>query len=209
MIDIIDVGSGNIKSIGLLIRSLGLPSKTVTRYGEVTSETLILPGVGAAGFFMKKLRRRCLDSLLKDHVNAGGRVIGICLGFQVLTHFSEEDGGVECLGLLPAETTLLHSGTARSHNQWETVEIPLKGFRRHFPQRLLNSKKKIVRGRVFYNHTYGVVAKSNVEQVFHQPIHFDVYKRFSSVMATKNVVGFQFHPEKSQFTGLEIMKAVL
>ena len=93
MVDIVDIGMGNVRSIHNVLSRLGLESNIVSRPESLSSHTLILPGVGSASPFMKKLHSTKLDCSIREHVNRGNKLIGICLGFQVMTLFSEEDGG--------------------------------------------------------------------------------------------------------------------
>ena len=81
--------------------------KIVSEPDSITSRTLLLPGVGSARLFMKNIRAKQFDSAIQEHVLKGNKLIGICLGFQVLTEFSEEDGGTKCLGLIKTNTIRL------------------------------------------------------------------------------------------------------
>ena len=108
----------------------------------------MLPGVGSAGPFMKKLRHSNFDKLIKNHFKQGKRIIGICLGFQVLTKFSEEDGGTKCMGLLNARVERLHESL--THNAWEKFYLRnTKMNSQKFNSKYSNHRKKIINGRVF------------------------------------------------------------
>jgi imidazole glycerol phosphate synthase glutamine amidotransferase subunit len=103
---ICDYGAGNVRSVALAFERLGA---SVT--DDVASADLaVLPGVGSAASAMEGLRRRGLDEALRERVEAGGPVLGICLGLQLALEESEEDGGVAGLGLLPGRSVRLREG---------------------------------------------------------------------------------------------------
>ena len=87
-INVVDLGIGNIQSIKNWIERANIKVKLVSKPEKIDSEIIVLPGVGSAGPFMKKLRHSNFDKLIKNHFKQGKRIIGICLGFQVLTKFS-------------------------------------------------------------------------------------------------------------------------
>ena len=101
-----DYGAGNVRSVELAFRRLG-----ATLGGDVaTADLSVLPGVGSARSAMAELRARGLDRVLVERVAAGRPVLGICLGLQLALEWSEEDGGVEGLGLLPGRSVRLRTG---------------------------------------------------------------------------------------------------
>lgn len=209
MVDIIDVGMGNIRSISNILSRLGVSCRAVNEPSLLTSRTLILPGVGSAQAFMQKIRGKKFDSAIQKHKLNGNKLIGICLGFQVLTEFSEEDGGTKCLGLIKTKTTHLskHSNLS-NHNQWEKFSIRKQDLclSDDFDS-TLRSRTSVVRGRVFYNHEYGVTIPYNQE--YFRPINSLDLSSFASMYSKENIIGIQFHPEKSQITGLQLLSLVL
>jgi glutamine amidotransferase len=101
-----DYGAGNVRSVGIAFERLGARVTLTTAPEAVAGADLaVLPGVGAAGSAMAALRAAALDEALRERVSAGRPTLGICLGLQLALERSEEDGGVDGLGLLP--------GTAR------------------------------------------------------------------------------------------------
>ena len=163
MVDIIDVGMGNICSIRNNLSRLGIGCRIVSDPKELSSHTIILPGVGSARPFMNQIRARNFDHAINNHLAQGNTIVGICLGFQVMTKFSEEDGGVTCLGLIETETIpLKRFYTPSNHNQWEPFLLrkdQLCLSKGHTS--ILKSRRRIIKGRVFYNHEYGVKLPNN------------------------------------------------
>ena len=78
-VDIVDVGSGNVRSIKNWIEKCNVDARCVRRVDDLVSEVIILPGVGSAGPYMDRLRKNSFDSAIIEHVQGGGRLIGICL----------------------------------------------------------------------------------------------------------------------------------
>ena len=204
-IDIIDIGSGNIKSIQNWIEKLNVFSRIVTKSSDLKSEFVILPGVGSAGSYMKRLKSSKFDKAIIQHINKNGRIMGICLGFQILGHYSEEDGKTEGLGIIEFYTEKLNNNLP--HNGWEELKLNKNNLNNQsFKSKLKLTKKQKLEGRVFYNHEYGVVCDD--KSVFNQKIS-DQYSKYSALIIKDNIIGVQFHPEKSQQTGLDIMSMIL
>lgn len=209
MIDIIDVGMGNIASITSALNRLSLPFNIVTDPSDLRSQTLILPGVGSVATFMNRIVSNDFDRAIKDHYGSGHKLIGICLGFQVMTNFSEEDGGTKCLSLIDTKTTTLGKHSAISnHNQWEKFSIRKDDLQLSECLPILcKSRKRVITGRVFYNHEYGVEISSGSH--LYKPINSGYLAAFAALYCHDNLVGIQFHPEKSQITGLNFLQLIL
>jgi imidazole glycerol phosphate synthase glutamine amidotransferase subunit len=106
-----DYGAGNVRSVRVAFARLGAEVVTTRDPEDVASADLaVLPGVGSARSAMGALRRRGLDDALRGRVAAGGATLGICLGLQLALEESEEDGGVEGLGILPGRAVRLRNG---------------------------------------------------------------------------------------------------
>lgn len=207
-IDIVDLGSGNVRSIENIVTLLNLPAKSVSKPSEISSSTLILPGVGSAGPYMEKIKTAGFDIALKEHAESGKNLIGICLGYQLMTDYSEEDGGVEGLGLIKGHAErLINDNNTCSHNGWEsfTFRKKLLSNANHIVDNNL-TRKQNVNGRVFYNHEYGVICEDDTA------INLDIsdtLKKYTAMTLKKNIIGMQFHPEKSQNTGLDLLAMLL
>jgi glutamine amidotransferase len=208
-IDIVDIGSGNVRSIKNSLSSLNLPSKSVSKPEDFSSDILILPGVGSAGLYMQKIRASGLDEAIIEHALSGKRLIGICLGYQLMSDYSEEDGGVEGLGLIKGRTEKLrHEGNSLTHNGWQEFLFRKKMLADSAYLTIHNlSRKQKIEGRVFFNHEYGVIC--NDENVATISIKDDILSPYAAMVVKKNIIGMQFHPEKSQITGLDLMAMLL
>jgi glutamine amidotransferase len=107
---ICDYGAGNVRSVIVAFRRLGADVAVVSTAAEVLAADLaVLPGVGSAASAMEGLRARGIDEALRARAASGAPTLGICLGLQLATSSSEEDGGVEGLGLLPGRTVRLRA----------------------------------------------------------------------------------------------------
>ena len=204
-VDILDVGSGNIQSVRNWIEKANIPVRVVSQASDMQSNLLILPGVGSAGPYMKRLRHSGCDQAILEHVDKGGRLIGICLGFQILCEYSDEDDSTKGLNLIEGHVERLPGGV--SHNSWEPIRFRNNGMNgQSFNAKERLSRRNILDGRVFYNHEYGVVNNNN--NSFSIPVS-DTLAKYTGLYVSSNIIGMQFHPEKSQVTGLEMLSMVL
>ena len=168
----------------------------------MSSNLIILPGVGSAKLYEKKLKQNGFDKAIKNHISNNGRLIGICLGYHILFDFLEEDGGVNGLGLLKGRVERLKSN--KSHTSWESFKFRKDQLSKTWiGDKFSKSKKQILSGRVFYNHNYGVISEGKDVLNFKIPNY-----EYCSCSISKQIVGFQFHPEKSQVTGQILIEMI-
>ena len=204
-VDILDIGSGNIRSVKHWIEKENISTRIVSKANEINSDLLILPGVGSAGSYMARLKAGQYDQAIIEHVEKGGRLLGICLGFQIMGNYSEEDGHIEGLGLIDAHTERLAENV--SHNGWEPIYLRQNEMNNQsFNSQYKLTKKRILNGRVFYNHEYGVI--NNEQTAFSLPVS-DSLSKYSGLLVKDNIIGIQFHPEKSQISGSELISMIL
>ena len=205
IVEILDIGSGNIKSIQNWIERLNVPTKIITKATDIKSEFLILPGVGSAGSYMDRMKQGSFDKAVVEHVERGHRLLGICLGFQIMGESSDEDGGVQGLGLINGKVEKVSNFS--SHNGWEKFDFKKSDLGDNsFHSMLKLTRKQNIDGRVFFNHEYGFVVKEDI--LFSKPISKD-FEEYSAMVVKDNIIGMQFHPEKSQQTGIEIISMIL
>jgi imidazole glycerol-phosphate synthase subunit HisH len=126
MIAIIDYGAGNLASVQWALEKLGLDTLVTSKAEDIlTADKVIFPGVGAAGQAMAELKRRNLLGVIREVVASGKSFLGICLGMQILFERSEEDGGVECLGILKGKVKSLK---CKAQSLGREFKIPHMGW---------------------------------------------------------------------------------
>ncbi len=196
MIGIIDYDAGNIKSVEKALQSLGQET-AVTRDPEtlLQADKVILPGVGAFGDAMGRLRQYGLEEVIHQIAEKGTPFLGICLGLQLLFDSSEESPGVKGLGLLPGKILRIPDGEGLKipHMGWNSLEItPGARLFRGIPQD----------SYVYFVHSYYLKAEDPAivaaSAQYGVSIHASVER--------DNVFACQFHPEKSGEIGLRILK---
>ena len=198
MIAIIDYGMGNLRSVQKAFERLGVEATITSDKAKVdAAEKLVLPGVGAIADAMTELRRADLVDSIVSAVKANRPFLGICLGFQALFERSEENGGVDCLGLF--------KGTVRRFPESPEYVVPHMGWNRlDFKQKNVPIYRDLKEtDYVYFVHSYYVDAED--PSIVATTTNYDNVD-FCSSIAVGNVFGAQFHPEKSQDVGLSILK---
>lgn len=197
MTAIIDYDAGNIRSVEKALQALG-EDVIVTRDKEIilNADRVILPGVGAFGDAMDKIRGYGLEEVIHKVVNNKIPFLGICLGLQLLFERSDESIGAKGLGILKGEILRIpeEPGLKIPHIGWNSVEYPNPG--RLYQGIAENSY-------VYFVHSYYLKAQDSEivvakTQYGNTTIHASVEK--------DNVFACQFHPEKSSEVGLTILK---
>jgi glutamine amidotransferase len=200
MIAIIDYKAGNLTSVARALQNIGESFLITDDIKKLEAAShVIFPGVGAAGDAMANLRQKKLDSWLKDWISVGRPIMGICLGTQIVLDYSEEND-TDCIGLVAGSTKrfpdqLVSAGQALKipHMGWNNVE-----FRRSHPVfRDISPSAEF-----YFVHSY-YPAPSDESTVLGVT---DYGIKFCSVLAVKNLVAMQFHPEKSGRPGLQILR---
>lgn len=196
MIAIIDYDAGNLKSVEKALIHLG-ESCVVTRDRDeiLAADKVILPGVGAFGDAMGKLRDFGLDKTIYDVVDKKTPFLGICLGLQLMFESSDETKGVTGLGLLPGEIVRIPDapGLKIPHMGWNSLDI--KQGTRLFDG--IDSGAYVYFVHSYYlkaKHMEDVAATTHYSALIHAAVEHD------------NIFACQFHPEKSSDTGLHILK---
>ncbi len=195
-IGVIDYGMGNRRSVEKALNHVGARPTITSDHDELRgADGLVLPGVGAFPKAMANLDALGLPELIRDLVARGRPLLGICLGMQLLFDTSEEMGGGAGLGLIGGEVTPLASGGLRiPHIGWNEVR-----FERASP--LVETLPHA--GCPFY-HVHSFAARPR------DPAHViattEYGERFATLVGRENVVGVQFHPEKSSRNGLRMLE---
>jgi glutamine amidotransferase len=198
---IIDYGMGNLRSVQKAFERIGERAMISSDRSEIAAaDRIVLPGVGAFRDAIAALRRADLTGLIKEHIAADRPFLGICLGLQLLMDVSLEDGEHAGLGVipgvvrrfeLPAEFKIPHMGW----NQLDTEAQPDCGLLRD-----LGPKPWF-----YFVHSYHVVPKD----LSWVAATTGYGRPFVSAVAKGNVMATQFHPEKSQCSGMQLLKNFL
>jgi len=193
MIGIIDYKLNNLRSVQKAFEKVGASAFISSDAKELSrAEKLVLPGVGAFGKAMENIKSLGLDEMICRNARAGKPLIGICLGMQLLFTRSSENGMHDGLNLIAGEVKLFPNTVKVPHIGWNQMEI----------QRQSEILKSVVdKSFVYFVHSYYAdpeerVTLTTTEYGFH----------FTSVVQKGSIFGIQFHPEKSQIAGLQMLK---
>ncbi|MDR2897935.1 MAG: imidazole glycerol phosphate synthase subunit HisH [Spirochaetaceae bacterium] len=228
MIGIVDYNAGNIRSVELALRSLGLEYHIAKRPSELEkTERLIFPGVGDAAYAMKQLSASGFDSFLKEYAASGRYILGVCLGSQIIFSRSEEGADAkvsvdasasgeasytECLGLIPG--VIRHfDALLPSEAKEQRLKIPHMGWNNiRYP----GSKTETAAGSSIDPLFRDIPENSDfyfVHSYVIQPENPDVVTAYAdygipvpAAVRKGSVFAVQFHPEKSGAYGLKLLK---
>lgn len=191
MLAIVDSGGANIASVRFALERLGVQSELTADPAVIrAAERVILPGVGSASEGMKRLRAKGLVECVRGLTQP---VLGVCLGMQLLFEESEEDGGIETLGLIPGKVALLPSspGITVPHMGWNTL--------------LTGRKPALLDGieaeaRFYFVHSYAAPVNAfTIASCTHGT-------PFTAIVQRGNFSGTQFHPERSGPAGARLLQ---
>ena len=199
MISIIDYDAGNIKSVEKAINFLGKEAIITRDRDEIlSSEGVILPGVGSFGDAMGKLKSYELIQTIYDYADSGKPFLGICLGLQLMFKESEETPGIAGLGLLDGKIVRIPNEDSEGnyykvpHIGWNSIEV--------------SKSSKLFNGIadnsfVYFVHSYYLKAANpdDVAAITNYNVQID------AAVEKANVMACQFHPEKSSDVGLKIL----
>lgn len=193
---LIDAGTGNLHSVHNALLMLGFTIKVSCSPDDLNEPgRVILPGVGAFGSFMQGLRERELVEPLQAVYRRGDPLFGICVGMQALFDISEEHGQHAGLGLLPGKVThfpdfadlkVPHTGW---NQLWFSAEAPL-------------FQELPAGAYAYFNHSFFCANADSADTAARTDYGID----FTSAVQHENLVGVQFHPEKSQRVGQKVLE---
>lgn len=200
-IEVIDLGVNNLASLVRGFRNVAdIELRTVASAAESRgADLMVLPGVGAFGAAIEELRTRGLDDLVREHVASGGPLFGVCLGMQLLVNASEESPGRTGLGFIPGEVKKLEAS--------ERARVPNMGWTGASPSAAAQDFPSLAdEADYYFVHSYAVQPAD--EQHVLAWSEFDG-RPFVSGLIRDNVLGVQFHPEKSSFGGQRFLAEVV
>ncbi|ORI45694.1 imidazole glycerol phosphate synthase subunit HisH [Leuconostoc mesenteroides] len=190
---IVDYGAGNIRNVMKAIEYTGLNVKVSQDPAEIAAaDGLVVPGVGAFASAMDKLRERNLVEPIKQFSNSGKPLLGVCLGMQLLFDSSTEFGETRGLGLISGQVVKLP--------KQENYKVPQMGWNQNKVSQINQITRTMNDKYTYFVHSYYAVTDSKYIAATVNYGKVDV----PSVVVNKNVIGAQFHPEKSGQDGLEI-----
>jgi glutamine amidotransferase len=199
LVCVLDYGSGNVGSVSNLLQHLGINTIISNKEKEIQKSThLILPGVGSFGSAMEKIRKNLPMTLIEDDVVYKKKpFLGICIGMQVLANYGFEFGKHDGLGWIEGNVEKIDSGdNPLPHIGWNNVTSVQES-------KLMMGFEEINDFYFVNSYCFKVQNESNLiaETTYH--------KNFASVIGRDNILGVQFHPEKSQGAGQKIIKNFL
>ena len=203
-ITIIDYGCGNILNLARAIKFIGYEVDiTHDKNKIINSSYVILPGVGAFGNAMKQIEKYNLRNTILEYAKSNKPLLGICLGMQILLTVSYEFGVHKGLGLIEGKVIKI------SNEKNKEIKIPHMGWNEIYP----NNNKKEWKNKILKNSSIGksfyfVHSFVCITKDYDSTIAVCNYSGISipAVIATGNVFGCQFHPEKSGDNGLAVLK---
>ncbi|MFZ5816019.1 MAG: imidazole glycerol phosphate synthase subunit HisH [Bacillota bacterium] len=191
---IVDYDMGNLASVQNAFRAVGYEAEISAEPAAVAAaDGIVLPGMGAFGNGMRKLAERGLDEAVRAFVASGRPTLGICLGMQLLYEAGEEYGAGPGLGLLKGRTTRLP----------DSVKLPQIGWNQVEP---VQPAHPIFQGLspgywAYFDHSYAADGADPDEVL----ATTDYGRAYPSVVGRDNLIGIQFHPEKSSRAGLQML----
>ena len=201
---VIDYGMGNLHSVAKALEHAGARQVLVTSDAQqiLDAERVVLPGVGAIRDCIAELRQLGLDQVVRQVVTEKP-LLGICVGMQMLLEHSEENGGVDGLGLFPGKVSFFGDNL---HEQQERLKVPHMGW---------NQVHKTIdhplwhrieqQARFYFVHSY--YAQPTRQTQMAGRCHYGV--DFAAALAQDNIFATQFHPEKSHTNGLQLLQNFL
>jgi imidazole glycerol phosphate synthase glutamine amidotransferase subunit len=192
VITVVDYGMGNLRNVRRAFEAIGEKVLVTSDPDLVRSaHHLVLPGVGAFGEAVRRIDGLGLRGPMLDHIAHSKPLLGICLGMQLLFERSEESPGVRGLGILPGEVVRFGNGVKVPHTGWNDARpVPGVGLLEGLPAEPC----------FYFVHSF------YVPEIAAEAARTYYGVDFVSAVSTPSVTAYQFHPEKSQTSGLELLR---
>lgn len=193
MISIVDYGMGNLASVEKALNHLGFSTNITNNHDEIrSSNSIILPGVGSFQQGMENLKRKKLDELLTEEVIINKKpFLGICLGMQLILEFGSEPQKCKGLGWIEGEVVKMNNNQRPvPHLGWNKIYAPND-----------NNVNDDLNNNFYFIHSYHAVPNEAVIDT----LTMYEFEMVASIRK-ENIFATQFHPEKSQKAGLELLK---
>jgi len=220
MVTIIDYGIGNLRSIEKALQQVGVQVlRTDDPHAVLDADRLVLPGVGAFGACIDEIRDRGLEQPILDAIDAGTPLLGVCVGMQLLFEVGEEHGEQQGLGVLPGRVVHFNAEAAITDNACvvddgsagvvtqpaadAALKVPHMGWNTLEPTRTSPLLDGIDAGDyVYFVHSFHA-APTHADDVLATTTYGHT---FPAIVQRETVFGVQFHPEKSQDVGLQLLR---
>ncbi|MFT5116910.1 MAG: glutamine amidotransferase [Kiritimatiellia bacterium] len=201
---IIDYGMGNLHSVASAFAHVARDSEIIISADPeviANADKVLFPGVGAIRDCMAEIRRLGFDTLVPQLITDGKPVLAICVGMQALMHHSEENSGVECMNVLPGAVKFF--GHDMKDEAGRKLKVPHMGWNQ-VQQTIDHPLWQGIddNSRFYFVHSYFVEA-TNAAQVAGR---CEYQQEFVAALAQDNLFATQFHPEKSDAVGLQLLK---
>ena len=192
-IALVDYGAGNLRSVENALRTVGA-EVVVTHDAEVvrTAQRIVVPGQGSMPACAEAMRKSGVAASLGEAIHRGAKVLGICVGLQILFEDGDEGGGARGLGLVPGRITRLPDTVKLPHIGWSPVLAVGEPHPLFAP---LDGQY------VYFAHSYAAPADAKGVQ-----LHAVHGRAYCAALALGSLFAVQFHPEKSQRVGLELLE---
>jgi glutamine amidotransferase len=202
MIGIVDYGMGNLFSVSKALERLNANYFISSKKEELmAADGLLLPGVGSFRDAMMRLNEDGLTDMIKDYVQTGKPLLGICLGMQLLFEDSDENGFTEGLKLLPGSVRRFPG----KNKDGETYKVPHMGWNKLQFVKQSPLLEGLDEDFVYFVHSYYVNAANSEVLLAKASYNEEV----SAVVGRDNIFGMQFHPEKSSKLGMALLNNYL
>lgn len=206
VVTLLDYGSGNILNVVRALKHVGINISVAKTSEEILkASSLVVPGVGAFSDCMSRLENQGLDEAIKEFASTGKPLIGICLGMQILFESSNEFGYTQGLGLISGEVRPIVSEklapTVRiPHIGWNSL-VPPEGHKDWQCSQFSGLETKSL--SVYFVHSFAAFPTDQSDRLADC-----IYEgnRICAAVSHENILGFQFHPERSGKTGLQILR---
>jgi imidazole glycerol-phosphate synthase subunit HisH len=199
---VIDYGMGNLHSVAKALEHTGKVNEIRVTHDAAqirSADRVVLPGVGAIRDCMAEIRRLGLDEVIAEVVQSKP-FLGVCVGMQALMDFSEENGGTECLGILPGRVAFFGNELKESESG-AMLKVPHMGWNQVHQEMVHPLWNDIEQdSRFYFVHSYYVTPTDPA--ILAGGARHGV--SFAAALARENVFATQFHPEKSQHAGLQL-----
>lgn len=202
-IAVIDYGMGNLHSVAKALEHVAPDASVLVthEFDKIESaDRVVLPGVGAIRDCMAEIKRLGIDRVVKSVLEEGKPFLGVCVGMQALMDFSEENNGVDCLGILPGRVAFFGKGLT-DPGSGERLKIPHMGWNQvhqSLDHPLWHGIEQD--SRFYFVHSYYVNPAQPA--LVAGTSHYGV--PFTAAVTRDNLFAVQFHPEKSQHAGLKL-----